>query len=341
MQTVLELHVGGSNPEAKRRTLREEADRVLEEHLVDEFGAVAAAAHFEGGLRHGERIAHAPVAGGVEPDAIVAGGLQHIDGARRRGFGIGIKRDAGPETAVEDVAHGVFLDVVDDHAAGFHAFVGEQEIHDEPRALELVLEVRGVDEDRQVAVEGELDVFLEDRELALRVLVQADQALAWLQPRVASTPRDAEARYTLARLWHERAADTLLLSVGFRRPDWEALPETATGSLFLIALVTCASLMPVDALPEATWRVALGLGFVSAVFDNIPLTEIVEPQLTSVSVNMRLNIKALIADLLARRFNFDLPGARSAGYSDGEVIAQLDRRRLKHRMSLPTAGSLD
>src|SRR4026209_1505678 len=31
-------------------------------------------------------------------------------------------------------------------------------------------------------------------------------------------------------------------------------------------------MMPVEKLPEASWRTALGLGFVSAVFDNIPLT---------------------------------------------------------------------
>src|SRR6202008_4387785 len=38
------------------------------------------------------------------------------------------------------------------------------------------------------------------------------------------------------------------------------------------SLVTCASMMPVEALPAASWRSAFGLGFVSAVFDNIPLT---------------------------------------------------------------------
>ena len=31
-------------------------------------------------------------------------------------------------------------------------------------------------------------------------------------------------------------------------------------------------MMPVDHLPSASWQTALGLGFVSAVFDNIPLT---------------------------------------------------------------------
>jgi Na+/H+ antiporter NhaD/arsenite permease-like protein len=30
--------------------------------------------------------------------------------------------------------------------------------------------------------------------------------------------------------------------------------------------------MPVEELPAASWQTALGLGFVSAVFDNIPLT---------------------------------------------------------------------
>ena len=31
-------------------------------------------------------------------------------------------------------------------------------------------------------------------------------------------------------------------------------------------------MMPVEKLPAASWQTALGLGFVSAVFDNIPLT---------------------------------------------------------------------
>jgi Na+/H+ antiporter NhaD/arsenite permease-like protein len=64
----------------------------------------------------------------------------------------------------------------------------------------------------------------------------------------------------------------ILLSVPVRRPDWELLPEATKGSIFLLSLVTCASMMPVEALPVASWRSAFGLGFVSAVFDNIPLT---------------------------------------------------------------------
>ena len=50
------------------------------------------------------------------------------------------------------------------------------------------------------------------------------------------------------------------------------MPETLKGTIFLLALVTCASLMPVEELPLASWQTALGLGFLSAVFDNIPLT---------------------------------------------------------------------
>ena len=50
------------------------------------------------------------------------------------------------------------------------------------------------------------------------------------------------------------------------------MPETAKGTIFLLALVTCASLMPVEELPGASWQTAFGLGFLSSVFDNIPLT---------------------------------------------------------------------
>jgi len=64
----------------------------------------------------------------------------------------------------------------------------------------------------------------------------------------------------------------ILLTAPLRRPDWEIMPETFKGTIFLLALVTAASMMPVEKLPVASWQTALGLGFVSAVFDNIPLT---------------------------------------------------------------------
>jgi len=64
----------------------------------------------------------------------------------------------------------------------------------------------------------------------------------------------------------------IALTGWIRRPDWTLLPGAARGSVFLLSLVLCASMMPVERLPSASWPVALGLGFVSAVFDNIPLT---------------------------------------------------------------------
>ena len=64
----------------------------------------------------------------------------------------------------------------------------------------------------------------------------------------------------------------ILVSVPLCRPDWELVPEAFKGTVFLLSLVTAASLMPVESLPDASWVVALALGFVSSVFDNIPLT---------------------------------------------------------------------
>ena len=64
----------------------------------------------------------------------------------------------------------------------------------------------------------------------------------------------------------------VLLTALIRAPDWSVLPGAAKGALFLVSLVAIASLMPVDRLPAAGWQTAFGLGFLSAVFDNIPLT---------------------------------------------------------------------
>jgi Na+/H+ antiporter NhaD/arsenite permease-like protein len=64
----------------------------------------------------------------------------------------------------------------------------------------------------------------------------------------------------------------ILAAAPLRRPDWEIMPETFKGTVFLLALVVSASLMPVEELPPASWQTALGLGFLSSVFDNIPLT---------------------------------------------------------------------
>jgi Na+/H+ antiporter NhaD/arsenite permease-like protein len=64
----------------------------------------------------------------------------------------------------------------------------------------------------------------------------------------------------------------LLVTVPLRRPDWSLLPDSFKGTAFLLSLVLAASMMPVEKLPVASWHSAFGLGFLSAVFDNIPLT---------------------------------------------------------------------
>jgi len=64
----------------------------------------------------------------------------------------------------------------------------------------------------------------------------------------------------------------ILVTAAWRRPTWSLLPGALRGSIFLLSLVMCAAMMPVQHLPAASWQTAFGLGFVSAVFDNIPLT---------------------------------------------------------------------
>jgi Na+/H+ antiporter NhaD/arsenite permease-like protein len=66
----------------------------------------------------------------------------------------------------------------------------------------------------------------------------------------------------------------ILVGALFRDTDWKEAKNAISGSVFLLSLVTCASLMPVEELPAASWQTAFSLGFVSAVFDNIPLTKL-------------------------------------------------------------------
>jgi Na+/H+ antiporter NhaD/arsenite permease-like protein len=67
---------------------------------------------------------------------------------------------------------------------------------------------------------------------------------------------------------------SILLLTPWRRPDWSVLPAASRGAVFLLALVVAASMMPVADLPEASPQATFGLGVVSAVFDNIPLTRL-------------------------------------------------------------------
>lgn len=64
----------------------------------------------------------------------------------------------------------------------------------------------------------------------------------------------------------------ILLTAPWRKPNWNVLRASFRGSIFLLSLVMAASMMPVQHLPTPSWQSAFGLGFISAVFDNIPLT---------------------------------------------------------------------
>jgi len=66
----------------------------------------------------------------------------------------------------------------------------------------------------------------------------------------------------------------ILIGAMLRPIPWKEVPGSIKGTIFLLCLVFCASLMPVEDLPDASWVTALALGFVSAVFDNIPLTKL-------------------------------------------------------------------
>lgn len=64
----------------------------------------------------------------------------------------------------------------------------------------------------------------------------------------------------------------ILLTSLISKPDWSVTRHGAKGAIFLVSLVAAASLMPLKGLPEPSWQTAFGLGVLSSVFDNIPLT---------------------------------------------------------------------
>lgn len=66
----------------------------------------------------------------------------------------------------------------------------------------------------------------------------------------------------------------ILIGAIFTKIPWHEISTSIKGAIFLICLVTSASFMPVETLPDASWMTAFILGFVSAVFDNIPLTKL-------------------------------------------------------------------
>lgn len=64
----------------------------------------------------------------------------------------------------------------------------------------------------------------------------------------------------------------IILTSFICNPDWSVLKHGSKGAVFLASLVAAASLMPLRGLPDPSWQTAFGLGLLSSVFDNIPLT---------------------------------------------------------------------
>lgn len=64
----------------------------------------------------------------------------------------------------------------------------------------------------------------------------------------------------------------ILLTSLISKPDWSVTRRGTKGAIFLVSLVAAASLMPLRGLPDPSWQTAFGLGLLSSVFDNIPLT---------------------------------------------------------------------
>jgi Na+/H+ antiporter NhaD/arsenite permease-like protein len=66
----------------------------------------------------------------------------------------------------------------------------------------------------------------------------------------------------------------ILIGALLTSTPWHELKNSLKGTIFLLALVFSASMMPVEKLPHASWHTSIVLGFISSMFDNIPLTKL-------------------------------------------------------------------
>lgn len=66
----------------------------------------------------------------------------------------------------------------------------------------------------------------------------------------------------------------LFISTIFSKVQFKEALESIPGTVFLVALVFSASLVPIDSIPDATALSTFLIGAVSSVFNNIPLTEL-------------------------------------------------------------------
>ncbi len=71
----------------------------------------------------------------------------------------------------------------------------------------------------------------------------------------------------------------IILGALVTRIEWEELQKAVPGTIFLLSLILMASMMPVNQLPSASWETTFVLGFISSIFDNIPLTKLALEQM--------------------------------------------------------------
>lgn len=128
------------------------------------------------------------------------------------------------------------------------------------------LAARAQDRHQRILTFDEPDHPLQWRRIAIVVAILAVAVIANIAANMLSVGEPALPWIGLA-LWA-----AILVTGLIARPDWSVIPGAAKGAIFLIALVAAASLMPVRGLPDPSWQTSFGLGLVSSVFDNIPLT---------------------------------------------------------------------
>lgn len=66
----------------------------------------------------------------------------------------------------------------------------------------------------------------------------------------------------------------ILIGSIFIKINFHEAAKSYDSTVFLVALVFCAELVPIDSIPEASILSTMAIGFVSAVFNNIPLTQL-------------------------------------------------------------------
>ncbi|NLK85728.1 MAG: citrate transporter [Aeromonadales bacterium] len=66
----------------------------------------------------------------------------------------------------------------------------------------------------------------------------------------------------------------ILLGSLITKINFKVVKSSIESTVFLVALVFCAELVPIESVPDASILSTLSIGFLSAVFNNIPLTQL-------------------------------------------------------------------